>query len=115
MIANAPLDSLPMSEETFGPVIGIASFASDTEMLKIANSLDYGLAAYIYGPDLDRVWSLAEQMEFGAIGVNVNDTSDLMAPFGGWKMSGFGRELGPEGLDTFLQPKHLKVRLRRAS
>lgn len=115
VIANAPLDSLPMSEETFGPVIGIASFASDTEMLKIANSLDYGLAAYIYGPDLDRVWSLAEQMEFGAIGVNVNDTSDLMAPFGGWKMSGFGRELGPEGLDTFLQPKHLKVRLRRAS
>lgn len=114
VIADAPLDSLPMSEETFGPVMGMATFASDAEMLKIANSLEYGLAAYVFGQDLERAWSLAEQMEFGAVGVNVNDTSELMAPFGGWKMSGFGRELGPEGLDTFLQPKHLKVRLRGA-
>jgi succinate-semialdehyde dehydrogenase/glutarate-semialdehyde dehydrogenase len=53
-------------------------------------------------------------MDFGAVGVNVNDTSDLQAPFGGWKMSGFGRELGPEGLDTYLQPKHLKMRLRHS-
>ncbi|MCY0152473.1 aldehyde dehydrogenase family protein [Hoeflea alexandrii] len=114
VIADAPLDSLPMSEETFGPVMGIATFASDAEMLSIANSLEYGLAAYIFGGDLDRVWSLAERMEFGAVGVNVNDTSDLQAPFGGWKMSGFGRELGPEGLDTYLQPKHLKMRLRHS-
>ena len=112
VIENAPLDSLPMSEETFGPVMGMATFESDTEMLSIANSLEYGLAAYIFGGDLDRVWTLAERMEFGAVGVNVNDTSDLQAPFGGWKMSGFGRELGPEGLDTYLQPKHLKMRLR---
>jgi len=75
---------------------------------------EYGLAAYIFGGDLDRVWTLAERMEFGAVGVNVNDTSDLQAPFGGWKMSGFGRELGPEGLDTYLQPKHLKMRLRHS-
>lgn len=114
VIENAPLDSLPMSEETFGPVMGMATFASDAEMLSIANSLEYGLAAYIFGGDLDRVWSLAERMEFGAVGVNVNDTSDLQAPFGGWKMSGFGRELGPEGLDTYLQPKHLKMRLRHS-
>ncbi|WP_417434534.1 aldehyde dehydrogenase family protein [Hoeflea sp.] len=114
VIENAPLDSLPMSEETFGPVMGMATFGSDAEMLAIANSLEYGLAAYIFGGDLDRVWSLAERMEFGAVGVNVNDTSDLQAPFGGWKMSGFGRELGPEGLDTYLQPKHLKMRLRHS-
>jgi acyl-CoA reductase-like NAD-dependent aldehyde dehydrogenase len=112
VIENAPLDSLPMSEETFGPVMGMATFETDAEMLSIANSLDYGLAAYIFGRDLDRAWSLAERMEFGAVGVNVNDTSELQAPFGGWKMSGFGRELGPEGLDTYLQPKHLKMRLR---
>jgi succinate-semialdehyde dehydrogenase/glutarate-semialdehyde dehydrogenase len=114
VIADAPLDSLPMSEETFGPVMGMATFENDAEMLSIANSLEYGLAAYIFGGDLDRVWSLAERMDFGAVGVNVNDTSDLQAPFGGWKMSGFGRELGPEGLDTYLQPKHLKMRLRHS-
>lgn len=112
VIQDAPLDSLPMSEETFGPVMGMAAFKDDAEMLQIANSLDYGLAAYIFGRDLDRAWTLAERMEFGAVGVNANDTSDLMAPFGGWKMSGFGRELGPEGLETYLQPKHLKMRLR---
>lgn len=112
VIANAPLDSLPMTEESFGPVMGMTTFDSDAEMLGIANSLDFGLAAYIFGSDLDRAWTLAERLEFGAVGVNANDTSDLMAPFGGWKMSGFGQELGPEGLDTYLQPKHLKMRLR---
>ncbi len=55
---------------------------------------------------------MAEQIEAGAVGVNVNDTSDLQAPFGGWKMSGFGRELGPEGLHGFLEKKHIKMRVR---
>ena len=69
--------------------------------------------AYVYGEDLERAWSVAERLEFGAVGVNVNDTSELQAPFGGWKMSGMGRELGPEGLDAFLEPKHIKLRVRR--
>ena len=80
-------------------------------MLKIANGLEYGLAAYIYGNDLEKVWLLAENLDFGAIGINVNDTSELQAPFGGWKMSGVGRELGPEGLMSYLEPKHLKMKL----
>jgi succinate-semialdehyde dehydrogenase/glutarate-semialdehyde dehydrogenase len=84
-------------------------------MLRIANSLEYGLAAYIYGRDLERVWALAERLDFGAVGVNVNDTSELQAPFGGWKMSGLGRELGPEGLEAYLEPKHLKMRVRRVT
>jgi succinate-semialdehyde dehydrogenase/glutarate-semialdehyde dehydrogenase len=112
VIDNAPLDSLPMREETFGPLVGIAAFDSIEDMLGMANGLDFGLAAYIYGRDLERLWSLAEALEFGAVGVNVNDTSELQAPFGGWKMSGFGRELGPEGLDAYLQPKHIKMRVR---
>ena len=112
VIADAPLDSLPMTEETFGPVVGMASFETTEELLKIANGLEYGLAAYVYSGDLERAWSIAERLDFGAIGVNVNDTSELQAPFGGWKMSGFGRELGPEGLETYLQTKHLKLRLR---
>ncbi len=112
LIDNAPLDSLPMGEETYGPLAAIASFETTEEMLTIANSLEYGLAAYIYGEDLERVWSLGERLDFGAVGVNVNDTSELHAPFGGWKMSGMGRELGPEGLDAFLEAKHIKIRLR---
>jgi succinate-semialdehyde dehydrogenase/glutarate-semialdehyde dehydrogenase len=114
VIADAPLDSLPMTEESFGPVVGLTTFDSTERLLAIANGLDYGLAAYVCGQDLERAWSIAERLDFGAVGVNVNDTSELQAPFGGWKLSGFGRELGPEGLDTYLQPKHLKIRLRQA-
>ena len=112
VIDDAPLTSLPMTEESFGPVAAIAGFDGTDEMLRIANGLDFGLAAYLYGRDLERAWALAERLEFGAVGVNVNDTSELQAPFGGWKMSGFGRELGPEGLMTFLEAKHLKIRVR---
>ena len=112
MIGDAPLDSLPMTEESFGPIAAIAAYDSEEDMLEIANSLEYGLAAYIYGSDLERIWSLAEALDFGAVGVNVNDTSDLQAPFGGWKMSGLGRELGPEGIDAYLEQKHLKMRVR---
>lgn len=115
VIKDAPLDSLPMREESFGPLAAMATFRDEAEMLGMANALEYGLAAYLYDADLERAWDLAERLEFGAVGVNVNDTSELQAPFGGWKMSGFGRELGPEGLMTYLEPKHLKMRVRRRS
>ena len=100
-----------MIEESYGPLAAIASFDTENEMLQIANGLEYGLAAYIYGKDLEKIWLHAENLDFGAIGINVNDTSELQAPFGGWKMSGIGRELGPEGLATYLEPKHLKIRI----
>lgn len=112
VLDDTPLDSLPMVEESYGPIAAIAPYETEGEMLDIANSLEYGLAAYIYGADLERLWALAERLEFGAVGVNVNDTSDLQAPFGGWKMSGQGRELGPEGLDAYLEAKHIKMRVR---
>ena len=102
-----------MSQETYGPLAAIAAYDTVEEVIGIANSLEFGLAAYVYGEDLERAWSVAERLEFGAVGVNVNDTSELQAPFGGWKMSGMGRELGPEGLDAFLEPKHIKLRVRR--
>ncbi|MFV0384354.1 aldehyde dehydrogenase family protein [Paracoccus sp. (in: a-proteobacteria)] len=111
VIDQAPLDSLPMTEESFGPLAAIAGYRGMDDLLAVANGLDFGLAAYVWG-DLETAWGVAERLEFGAVGVNVNDTSELQAPFGGWKMSGFGRELGPEGLMTFLEQKHLKIRLR---
>lgn len=115
VLDDTPLNALPMIEETYGPIAAIAAYETEAEMLNIANGLEYGLAAYIYGKDLDRLWTLAESLEFGAVGVNVNDTSELQAPFGGWKMSGQGRELGREGLDAYLEPKHIKFRLRKPS
>ena len=112
LIDDAPIDSLPMTEETYGPVAAIHACETAEEIERIANSLPYGLAAYLYSEDLESAWALADRLEFGAVGVNVNDTSELQAPFGGWKLSGVGRELGPEGLQAFLEPKHVRMRVR---
>ena len=113
LIDHAPLDSLPMRQESYGPIAAIHACASRDAIEQVANSLPYGLAAYVYSQDLEAAWALADRLEFGAVGVNVNDTSELQAPFGGWKLSGVGRELGPEGLRTFLEAKHIKLRVRR--
>lgn len=115
VIDNAPPDSLPMTSETYGPLAAIAPFDGVGQMISMANSLEYGLAAYLYGSDLERMWAIADRLEFGGVGLNVNDVSELQAPFGGWKMSGIGRELGPEGLDAYLEPKLLKMRVRGLS
>lgn len=112
LIDNTSLDSLPMCEETYGPVAALHACRTVDEMLNISNSLRFGLAAYIYSEDLEAAWALADRLEFGAVGINVSDTSELQAPFGGWKLSGVGRELGIEGLKTFLEPKHIKMRVR---
>ena len=86
----------------------------DEDALAVANALPFGLAAYVYSRDLERAWAFAERLETGAVGINVNDTTELQAPFGGWKLSGFGSELGPEGLMAFREPKHIRLRLRSA-
>ncbi|MEM9108087.1 MAG: aldehyde dehydrogenase family protein, partial [Pseudomonadota bacterium] len=103
---------LPMSSETYGPLAAMTTFDGDAQMIAMTNSLEYGLAAYLYGEDLEHLWAVADQLEFGGIGINVNDVSELQAPFGGWKMSGIGRELGPEGLDAYLEAKLVKMRVR---
>ena len=111
LLDDAPLDCLPMTEETYGPVAAIRRCSSVDELVSVSNGLHFGLAAYVYSEDLERAWALADHLEFGAVGINVSDTSELQAPFGGWKLSGVGRELGPEGLETFLEPKHIKMRV----
>ncbi|MEM8815282.1 MAG: aldehyde dehydrogenase family protein [Pseudomonadota bacterium] len=112
LIDDAPLESLPMREESYGPLAAIHACASSEEIVSIGNSLPFGLAAYVYAEDLEAAWAMADRLEFGAVAVNVSDTSELQAPFGGWKMSGVGRELGSEGLHAFLEPKHVKMRVR---
>ena len=101
-----------MQEETFGPVVAVHRVLDDATALAVANATPYGLAGYVYSGNLERAWAFADRMETGAVGINVNDVTELQAPFGGWKMSGFGRELGPEGLAAFLQQRHIRMRVR---
>jgi acyl-CoA reductase-like NAD-dependent aldehyde dehydrogenase len=112
VIDHVPAEARIMTEETFGPAVGIHRLSGDAALLAAANRLPYGLAAYVYSGDLERAWAFAERVEAGAIGINVNDVTELHAPFGGWKLSGSGRELGPEGLMTYLASRHLRMRVR---
>lgn len=114
VLADAPLASRVMTQETFGPVVGVHRIATDAEAVSIANGPGYGLAAYVFGGDLDRAWGVAERLEAGGVGVNINDVTELQAPFGGWKLSGFGRELGTEGLQGMMQQRHIRLRRRWA-
>ena len=111
VLADVPDEAKTMREETFGPVAPIASFASLDEVVRRANSTEYGLVAYVFGKDLGQALQIAEQLEFGGVGINVNDVTELASPFGGWKESGIGREMGPEGLEAYLEPKHIRIRL----
>ncbi len=111
VLSNADHRMRVMREETFGPVAPIMRFKTLDEALALANDSDYGLAAYIFTESLKTAIYAAERLEAGGIGVNVNSVVDLQAPFGGWKQSGSGRELGHFGLESFLEPKHIRLGL----
>lgn len=111
VLDEVPVDARMMTEETFGPAMAIAGADSDEQLLALANALPYGLAAYVYSGDLERAWAFADQVQAGSVGINVNDVTELQAPFGGWKLSGAGRDLGPEGLHAFLTSRHIRARV----
>jgi succinate-semialdehyde dehydrogenase / glutarate-semialdehyde dehydrogenase len=111
VLDDVPVGARVMTEETFGPVAAVHG-AAERDLLPLANALPYGLAAYVYGEDLERAWAFAEGLEAGGVGVNVNDVTELQAPFGGWKLSGTARDLGPEGLHGYLQTRHIRLRRR---
>jgi succinate-semialdehyde dehydrogenase / glutarate-semialdehyde dehydrogenase len=110
IVGEASPEMLIMREETFGPAVAVARVRSDDEVVKLANATPYGLAAYVFGRDEERCMRVAERLEFGGVGINVNDVTELHAPFGGWKESGLGRELGPEGLEACFELKHVRIR-----
>jgi succinate-semialdehyde dehydrogenase/glutarate-semialdehyde dehydrogenase len=99
-------------EETFGPVIAVARFETEAEALALANHREYGLAAYLYTLDLARAWRVAESLEFGMVGINAGAISNEVAPFGGVKQSGLGREGSKYGIDEYLEVKYLCVGLQ---
>jgi len=99
------------TEETFGPVAAITSFESDDEAISRANCSPFGLAAYVFGRDLGRVVRTAEQLEYGVVGVNDGAPSTGQAPFGGLKMSGYGREGGKYAMHEYLDTKYVSLAL----
>lgn len=93
-------------EETFGPVAPLFRFHTEEEAVRMANDTPFGLAAYFFSRDMGRCWRVAEALEYGIIGVNEGLTSTEIAPFGGWKESGIGREGSHHGMEEFLEMKY---------
>ena len=96
-------------EETFGPVAPLFKFTTDDDAIALANDTPYGLAAYFYGRDVRRVWRVAEALEYGIVGVNTGLISTEVAPFGGVKESGIGREGSKYGIEEYLEVKYICV------
>lgn len=109
VLAEVPSDSLCMREETFAPIMPVAPFDDEDQAIQQANATQYGLAAYAFTRDLARMWRLAENIEAGTIGINHTVPATSQCPFGGLKHSGWGRELGVEGLDAYLETKHISI------
>jgi len=98
-----------MSEETFGPVAPLVRFETEAEAVAVANDTPFGLAAYVFTRDLGRAFRVSEALEFGIVGVNEGVTSTELAPFGGVKESGLGREGSHHGIEEFLELKYTLI------
>jgi succinate-semialdehyde dehydrogenase/glutarate-semialdehyde dehydrogenase len=107
VLADVTPNMLIADEETFGPVAPLLRFKAEEEAVQLANATSFGLAAYFYGNDLRRVWRVAEALEFGIVGVNTGTVSTEVAPFGGVKESGVGREGSKYGIDEFVELKYI--------
>ncbi|MCK2087157.1 NAD-dependent succinate-semialdehyde dehydrogenase [Thauera aromatica] len=97
------------SEETFGPLAPLFAFEDEDEAIRLANDTEYGLAAYFYTRDLGRAWRVAEALEYGMVGINTGHISTEVAPFGGIKASGIGREGSRYGIDEYTEIKYLAM------
>jgi len=107
VLANVSDDALIFSEETFGPVAPLFRFKTDDEVISLANRTEFGLASYFYSRDIGRIWRVAEALEYGMVGVNTGMISNEVAPFGGVKQSGLGREGSHHGIDEYLELKYV--------
>jgi len=95
------------SEETFGPLAPVFKFKTEDEAIKLANDTEFGLASYFYTSNVNRIWRVSEALEYGMVGVNEGVISNEVAPFGGVKESGLGREGSHYGIDDFLELKYI--------
>ena len=109
LLADVPRAAACMNDETFAPVLPVSVFDEESEAVARANDTRYGLAAYAFTRDVSRVWRLAESLEAGTVAINDSVPATSQCPFGGMKQSGWGRELGSEGLDAYLETKHISL------
>ena len=111
IVTNISDDMLICSTEIFGPIAAIYSFEDEKEIVKTANNTSSGLAAYFYGKDSSRIWKIAEALEYGMVGVNTGFISTNLAPFGGVKESGYGREGSKYGINEYLVLKYVCIKV----
>ncbi len=109
VLTEVPNTALLTRDETFGPVAGLIRFSTEAEVIELANNTEYGLAAYFYSRDLGRCFRVGEALEYGMIGINSGMISNEVAPFGGIKASGLGREGSKYGLDDYMEIKYLHL------
>lgn len=107
ILKNMSSSMLIAKEETFGPVAALFKFSDTNEVIKAANATEFGLAAYFYSTNIPQIFQVAEQLEYGIIGINTGRTSNEVAPFGGFKESGIGREGSKYGIEDYLEIKYL--------
>ncbi|HOV05586.1 MAG TPA: aldehyde dehydrogenase family protein, partial [Kaistiaceae bacterium] len=107
VLKNVAPGMLVAREETFGPVAPLFRFKDEADVVAMANDTEFGLAAYFYARDLGRVWRVAEALEYGIVGINSGIISSELAPFGGVKQSGLGREGSHHGIEEYVEIKYL--------
>jgi succinate-semialdehyde dehydrogenase/glutarate-semialdehyde dehydrogenase len=107
VLADVTSDMVVTREETFGPLAPVYRFKSDADVVRMANDTEFGLAAYFYTRDIGRVWRVSEALEYGIVGINTGIISTEVAPFGGMKESGVGREGSKYGIEDYLEVKYL--------
>lgn len=106
LIADANTEMMVATQETFGPLAAIFKFDTEQQAIQMANDTEFGLAAYCYTRDLGRAWRMSEQLEYGMVGINKGLISNEVAPFGGIKHSGLGREGSKYGIEDYLEIKY---------
>jgi succinate-semialdehyde dehydrogenase/glutarate-semialdehyde dehydrogenase len=109
VLTDVPDTALCMRDETFAPIAAVTRFDTEAEAVRRANSLPFGLSAYVFTRDLSRAFRLMEDIEAGMMGINDGVPTTSQCPFGGMKQSGWGRELGIEGMNAFLETKHISL------
>ena len=109
IIVDVPQDAILTKEETFGPVAALVKFETEQEAIQMANDTEFGLASYLYSKDLAQTLRVSEALEYGMVGINTGLISTEVAPFGGVKASGLGREGSKYGIEEYLELKYLCI------
>jgi succinate-semialdehyde dehydrogenase/glutarate-semialdehyde dehydrogenase len=109
VLADVTPDMAVAREETFGPMAPLFRFSTEADAIRMANDTEFGLAAYFFTANLGRIWRVSEALEYGMVGANTGLISTEVAPFGGVKSSGLGREGSRHGLDDYMEIKYVAL------